>query len=154
MSLKIIHLLYIKGLCQYRLCKADHSYLTYLILQRQLSHLNGRKLDRRQVYAPYIFYVWLRLAPCCSWFCVTTDCCLHNFVLSRNGSWSSLYSLGMDRTENTTSNSSSIVGWRRYQRGPHRKHRSFVACAIVVMLMSLLCRNLETALFWLNYFGF
>jgi hypothetical protein len=32
--------------------------------------------------------------------------------------------------------------------GPHRKHRSFVACAIVVMLMSLLCHNLEKALFW------
>jgi hypothetical protein len=35
--------------CQCRLCKADHAYLTYLMLQRQLSHLNGRKLDHRQV---------------------------------------------------------------------------------------------------------
>jgi hypothetical protein len=39
----------IQDLCQYRLCKADHVYLTYLILQWQLSHLNGRKLDHRQV---------------------------------------------------------------------------------------------------------
>jgi hypothetical protein len=36
-------------LCQYRLYRADHAYITYLILQRQLSHLNGRKLDHRQV---------------------------------------------------------------------------------------------------------
>jgi hypothetical protein len=36
-------------LCQYRLCRADLAYLTCLTLQRQLSHLNGRKLDRRQV---------------------------------------------------------------------------------------------------------
>jgi hypothetical protein len=35
----------IQVLCQYRLCKEDHAYLTYLMLQRQLSHLNGRKLD-------------------------------------------------------------------------------------------------------------
>jgi hypothetical protein len=34
---------------QSRLCKADHAYLTYLMLQRQLSHLNGRRLDHRQV---------------------------------------------------------------------------------------------------------
>jgi hypothetical protein len=35
--------------CQYKISKADHAYLTYLMLQRQLSHLNGRKLDNRQV---------------------------------------------------------------------------------------------------------
>jgi hypothetical protein len=29
-------------------CNGDHAYLTYLMLQRQLSHLNGRKLDHRQ----------------------------------------------------------------------------------------------------------
>jgi hypothetical protein len=34
---------------QYRLCKAEYAYLTYLMLQRQLSHLNGSKLDHRQV---------------------------------------------------------------------------------------------------------
>jgi hypothetical protein len=28
------------------------------MLQRQLSHLNGRKLDHRQVQFSYIFYVW------------------------------------------------------------------------------------------------
>jgi hypothetical protein len=35
--------------CQYRLCRTDHAYLTYLMLQRLPSHLNGRKLDHRQV---------------------------------------------------------------------------------------------------------
>jgi hypothetical protein len=46
---------YTQVLCQYRLYRADHAYLTYLMLQRQLSHLNGRKLDHRQVQASYIF---------------------------------------------------------------------------------------------------
>jgi hypothetical protein len=45
---KFFLLHYIQVLCQYRLCKADHAYLTYLMLQRQLSHSNGRKLDHRQ----------------------------------------------------------------------------------------------------------
>jgi hypothetical protein len=54
---------------QYRLCKADYVYLIYLMLQRQLSRLNGRTLDRRQVSASYIFEaveieVTLRLYPC------------------------------------------------------------------------------------------
>jgi hypothetical protein len=40
---------YIHVLCQYRLYRGDHAYLTYLSLQQQLSHLNGRKLDHRQV---------------------------------------------------------------------------------------------------------
>jgi hypothetical protein len=40
---------YTQVLCQFRLCKAEHTYLTYLTLQRQISHLNGRKLDHRQV---------------------------------------------------------------------------------------------------------
>jgi hypothetical protein len=46
-------------------CKADHAYLTYLLLQRQRSHLNGRNLGRRQVWASYNFCVWLRLVQCC-----------------------------------------------------------------------------------------
>jgi hypothetical protein len=29
--------------------KADHAYLTYLMLQQQLSHLNGCKLDHHKV---------------------------------------------------------------------------------------------------------
>jgi hypothetical protein len=33
-------------LCQYRLCTADLAYLTCLILQQQLSHLNGHKLGQ------------------------------------------------------------------------------------------------------------
>jgi hypothetical protein len=31
------------------LCKADRAYLACLMLQRQLSHLNGLKFDHRQV---------------------------------------------------------------------------------------------------------
>jgi hypothetical protein len=42
--------------CQYMLCKADHAYLTYLMLQRQLSHLNGRKLTTDK-FMPVIFSV-------------------------------------------------------------------------------------------------
>jgi hypothetical protein len=38
------------------LCKNGHAYITYLILQRQLSQLNGRKLDYREVLASYIFF--------------------------------------------------------------------------------------------------
>jgi hypothetical protein len=52
---KFLLLHYTQVLCQYRLCKADYAYLTYLMLQQQLSHLNGRKLDHIQVKASYIF---------------------------------------------------------------------------------------------------
>jgi hypothetical protein len=40
---------YTQVLCQYRLYRADHAYLAYLMLQRQLGHLNGRRLDHSQV---------------------------------------------------------------------------------------------------------
>jgi hypothetical protein len=40
----------IQVICQSRLCKADHAYLTYFMLQRQLNHLNGRKFDHRQMW--------------------------------------------------------------------------------------------------------
>jgi hypothetical protein len=46
---KFLLLHYTQVLCQSRLCKGDHAYLPYLILQRQLSHLNGRKLSHRQI---------------------------------------------------------------------------------------------------------
>jgi hypothetical protein len=36
-------------LCQYRLYRADHAYLTYLMLQRLPSLLNGRNLDHLKV---------------------------------------------------------------------------------------------------------
>jgi hypothetical protein len=49
MLLKILAFALYTSLCQYRLCKSDHAYLTYIILQRQISHLNSRKIDRRQV---------------------------------------------------------------------------------------------------------
>jgi hypothetical protein len=52
---------YAQILCQYRLCRIDHAYLTHLILQLLSSHLNGRKLDHRQFSASCIFYVWLHL---------------------------------------------------------------------------------------------
>jgi hypothetical protein len=52
---------YTQALCQYRLCRADRVYLTYFMLQRQLSHLNGRKLDHSQVQASYIVCIWLCL---------------------------------------------------------------------------------------------
>jgi hypothetical protein len=62
---KFFLLYYTQVLSQYRLCKAELVYLTYLMLQRQLSHLNSRKLDRRQVQAYYSFYICLRLLLCC-----------------------------------------------------------------------------------------
>jgi hypothetical protein len=43
---KFILVHHIEVLIQYRFCKADHVYLTYLM---PLSHLNGRKRDHRQV---------------------------------------------------------------------------------------------------------
>jgi hypothetical protein len=58
---KFFLLKYIKFVCPYRLSKADHAYLTYPILQRQLSHLNGREIDNRQIQVSYILHVWLRL---------------------------------------------------------------------------------------------
>jgi hypothetical protein len=51
---KFFLLHYIQDLCQYRLCKVDHAYLTCLMLQRQRSHLNGCKLDHHQ-FKPLIF---------------------------------------------------------------------------------------------------
>jgi hypothetical protein len=66
--------------------------------------------------------------------------------LSHNGSWSSLYNPGTNHTENTISNSSSIVRWRHYLWKLHRKHCSSVACAIVVTLVRcLLFHNIVTA---------
>jgi hypothetical protein len=63
----------------------------------------------------------------------------------RNGSWSSLYSLGMERIGNTASRN-SIVGRRFCPQGLHRNHRSTIACEVIVTLMScLLLRNLVTA---------
>jgi hypothetical protein len=61
-----------------RLCKTDHAYLTYLMLQQHLSHLNGYKLDRRHVSASYIFSVWLRLVLYANMFTlmVLYDFCL------------------------------------------------------------------------------
>jgi hypothetical protein len=65
-SVRIVHIAsywkfflvhYVQVLCQSRLCKADHVCLTYLMLQRQLSHLNGRKLVRQDSELA-LFYAW------------------------------------------------------------------------------------------------
>jgi hypothetical protein len=55
---------YIQVLCKSRLCKADHDYFTYLTLQRQISHVNGRELVRHQVEASSTVYFWSRLLLC------------------------------------------------------------------------------------------
>jgi hypothetical protein len=79
---------YIQVLCQSKLCKADHAYLTYLMLQ-QLSHLNGHKLDHCQVEASYIFYVQFCLLLYCEhvyahdfiWLLlVACTVLLHNYI--------------------------------------------------------------------------
>jgi hypothetical protein len=49
MLLKILPCALYKVLCQSCFWKEHHAYLTYLMLQRQLSHLNGRKIHHRQV---------------------------------------------------------------------------------------------------------
>jgi hypothetical protein len=79
---KFLFLHYIQLLCQYRLCRADHAYLTYLMPQQQLSHLNGRKPGLS------LFYFLCLASPCpiprtCSfsWFCMTSTCCLHSFII-------------------------------------------------------------------------
>jgi hypothetical protein len=46
---KFFLLQYMQVLCQSVLFKAGHACLVYLMLQRQLSHFNGPKLDRRQI---------------------------------------------------------------------------------------------------------
>jgi hypothetical protein len=56
MLLKILAIHCIQVLCQSKLCKADHVQLTYLMLLKQFSHLNDRKLHHSQVY---IMYAWL-----------------------------------------------------------------------------------------------
>jgi hypothetical protein len=52
---KFFLLHYMQVLWQYRLYKADHTFLTYLMLQRHLSHLNGRKLLTTAKFKPPIF---------------------------------------------------------------------------------------------------
>jgi hypothetical protein len=44
------------------LCKADHAYITYPMLQQQLSRLNRRKPDHRQFQTSNIFSVSLSFA--------------------------------------------------------------------------------------------
>jgi predicted DNA-binding helix-hairpin-helix protein len=53
MLLKILPFALTQVLCQNRLYRADHAYLTYLMLQRELSQMNGLKLDHRQI-DPYV----------------------------------------------------------------------------------------------------
>jgi hypothetical protein len=83
---------YIQILCHSRFCKADDVYLTYLMLQRQLIHLNVRNHDLRRSLSLLYF---LHMASHCPMFILMI---LYDF-----------YSLGCDRIENTTFNSSYIV---------------------------------------------
>jgi hypothetical protein len=121
-------------LSQYRLCRAPHACLTYLMLQRQPSYLNGRKLDTTNfkhlifsmsvftlyctanIFVPMILYDFCLLP---AQFCHIivyirkVKSCVH-WLISKsyeyaNCSMSSWYSLYTDRTENITSRSSSIV---------------------------------------------
>jgi hypothetical protein len=50
-----------QDLCQYRLFK-DHVWLTYLTLQRQLSHLKGRKLDHSQFNSLIFSMPWFTMS--------------------------------------------------------------------------------------------
>jgi hypothetical protein len=50
MMLKVIFLQYMQVPCQSRLCKADHAYLIYRMVQWQLSHLNGRNALTDSLY--------------------------------------------------------------------------------------------------------
>jgi hypothetical protein len=54
MLLKILRF----GLCRSRLCSADPAYLTYRMLQWQLSHLNGHKLDHCQSESELLYDWW------------------------------------------------------------------------------------------------
>jgi hypothetical protein len=67
---KFFLLYYMQVPCQYRLRRADHVYLTYLMLQRQFRHLS-----HHQVYS------WLRLVL----YCGTVDSQLTVLVISRHG---------------------------------------------------------------------
>jgi hypothetical protein len=83
---KFLLLHYTQVLCQYRLCRADHAYLTYLMLQRQHSHFKVRKLDHRQVYAFNIFDIWLHIVLYCHHvhsqdFIWLVACCMYTFVV-------------------------------------------------------------------------
>jgi hypothetical protein len=86
---KFFHLNYIKIFWQYRLCKGDHAYLTYFMLQRHLSHLNSRQPSLSTAKLELLIFVHLA-SPCvilvvrtCSFscFCMTSAYCLQNFVI-------------------------------------------------------------------------
>jgi hypothetical protein len=82
---KSFHVQCIQVLSQSRLCKADHAYRTYLMLQRQLSHLNCCKLGYRQVEIYYIFMSGYVLCYTANMFIIMiymfSVCCVHNFFL-------------------------------------------------------------------------
>jgi hypothetical protein len=71
------------------------------MLQRQISHLNGRRIDRRQVWASHIFSVWLRLVLYCDYVhshdyvCFLLVACtilLHNRIYMKGNCQSKLQS--------------------------------------------------------------
>jgi hypothetical protein len=56
--------------------KADHVYLTYLMLQRQLRHSNGALNLTASKLKPNTFHVWLRLVLYCEHVHILYDVCL------------------------------------------------------------------------------
>jgi hypothetical protein len=63
---------YIQVLCQFRLCKADHAHLTYLMLQRQFSHClvwqNGYQYfeERNWIHFSSTIASTMNMEPACS----------------------------------------------------------------------------------------
>jgi hypothetical protein len=82
MLLKILAIHCIQALLQFKLCKADHIQLTYLMLQQLLSHLNDRNIHHSQVY---ILYVCLDLVKWCKIFILIIlqhfSLLLHNSII-------------------------------------------------------------------------
>jgi hypothetical protein len=81
---KLFLLHYIKVICQYRLCKADHACLAYFMLHGSLVTW---KLYAWPSPILSLLYFLCLASPCsilwtCSflWFCMTSACCLHNFL--------------------------------------------------------------------------
>jgi hypothetical protein len=66
--------------------KADHAHLTNLMLQRHLSHLNGRNLVTTAKFKPLVFSMsGLSLSYTANMSILMmrmiSACCLHNFVV-------------------------------------------------------------------------
>jgi hypothetical protein len=111
---KFFLLHYTQVLCQYRLCKACNAYLTYLMLQRQPSHLNGRKLDHRLTlsYTANMFILMILYD-----FCLLPTQFCYIIIIHTEG-WNSLQQL----------TGPAIIS----MHGPHRKHRLHYCCIVLL----------------------